>query len=101
MIGAGNRIVVRIVIAPAVGDDAVVGLEHEDLWLPGAIVALAAVQHDHRLALARFNVVQLYPVDDHPRRRLRARGGPAHSRIVAGRSLRGSVAMAQSSAISH
>src|SRR5207244_1535361 len=65
MIGSNMRVTVGIVIAPAVGDDAVILRKGLDLRLPHAVVIQSSMHKNNGDAFAAFEIVQLNAVDSH------------------------------------
>src|SRR5437899_7490023 len=65
MIGSNVRVIVGIVIAAAVGDDAVILRKRVYLRLPHAVVIESSMHKNNWDALAPFQIVQLNAVDSH------------------------------------
>ena len=73
-IGRGERVVVGVVVTPAVRDHAIAFRQRLGLGGHRAVVALPAVQQDQRLAGAGLDVVELGAVGDDALERRRRRG---------------------------
>src|SRR3989442_14634186 len=60
-----ERVIVRIVVAAAVRDDAVLLGQYLYLRLPGAVITLTSVEENERLALPPLGVVPLCAPQPH------------------------------------
>src|SRR2546428_10559922 len=60
MILCRERVIVRIVVAAAVRDDAILLGQYLHLRLPGAVITLTSMEENERLALPLLDVVQVY-----------------------------------------